>query len=197
MRFLRLALRVLAAAALLGATACAAQRQGQAEPGEPGCVVAPNEGALLDEYAGDAVLALIPDGASGVGSVTRSKGCIRLNKEDVSDTSVTLLLTMTYDYDQPRLRQAYDPVATGHGWARDLPRQDQLQQPGAPFLAYCRVVRGVTSQLSVGASASMRVDVRPSNSARPVSPIWQETPGNIILTIAAVPRRPSCSAAAT
>ena len=50
MRLLRLALRVLAVAALLSATACATQRQGQAEPREPGCVVAPDEGALLDEY---------------------------------------------------------------------------------------------------------------------------------------------------
>src|SRR4030088_1911326 len=124
MRLLRFALRVLAAAALLGATACATQRQGQADSREAGCVVAPNEDALLDEYAGDAVLAFMPNGASGVGSVTRSKGSIRLKKEDVSDTSVRLLLTMTYDYDEPMLRQAYDPVATGHGWAHDLPRQD-------------------------------------------------------------------------
>jgi hypothetical protein len=122
---------------------------------------------------------------------------LQLNKEDVSQTSATTNFMLSRDYDQSSLRAAYDPVAADHGWALDMVRQEQLgPYAGGPFIAYCRKVRGVTTELSVSAQPGQRYDERPSSPARPPSPQWRVEPGVVVLVIAAAPRRSNCDAPA-
>ena len=180
--------------AMLTATGCAGRSADL--PREPNCVVPPNEKAVLDDYVADPALVFVPDHAFRNGPIGRQYGCLRLDKEDVSQTSAITNFTLTSDYDQDALQAAYDTVVTGHGWTSDDIRQAELgPNAGNPFLAYCRVVRGVTSELSISANPARRYDVRPSGPNRPSSPQWQEEPGLIVLVIEAAPQRTSCQAA--
>lgn len=177
--------------AVLAATGCVGCSP--SPPREPNCAVPPNENRLLDDYAGDPALTFVPDGAERGHPIARQRGCLRMDKEDVSRTSTETSFTLTRDYDQDALLAAYGPVLTDHGWSPDEIRQAELGTgAGQPFLAYCRVVRGVTSELSVSANPATRYDVRPSGPNRPPSPQRQEAPGVIVLVIEAVPERPNC-----
>lgn len=132
---------------------------------------------MLDDYAGDPALMFVPDGAERDHPIARQRGCLRLDKEDVSRTSVETSFTLTRDYDQDALLAAYGPVLTDHGWAPDEIRQAELgPNAGQPFLAYCRVVRGVTTELSISANPATRYDVRPSGPNRPPSPSGRRRP---------------------
>jgi len=177
--------------AVLAATGCVGCSP--SPPREPNCAVPPNENRLLDDYAGDPALTFVPDGAERDHPIARQRGCIRLDKEDVSRTSVETSFTLTRDYDQDALLAAYGPVLTDHGWSPDEIRQAELgPNAGQPFLAYCRVVRGVTTELSISANPATRYDVRPSGPNRPPSPQWQEAPGVLVLVIEAAPERSNC-----
>jgi hypothetical protein len=161
---------------------------------QPGCVVPPNEGALLNAYAHDAVLAVIPEGAHPDKPAQRSWGCIHLDLEDVSSTSVSRTFTLDHDYDRVSLAAAYRSALAREGWAGE-PAPGPSPDPAGPSeagLGYCRMVRGVTSSLNIYAQASFRVDVRPSIGARPSEPVWQVTPGTLLVSITADPTRASC-----
>lgn len=151
---------------------------------EPGCTVPDDEDALLDAYANDPVVAVQPEGARRVGDVARSTGCHRLNKEDVSNTSVTLSWRPERDYDGPTLRRTFDPVASGGGWRYMVDPDAPPDVAGETTLTYCRDVRGVTSRLLIRSQPAQRADIRPSSADRPPSPQWSVvSPALIYLTI--------------
>ncbi|SCF30227.1 hypothetical protein GA0074695_5350 [Micromonospora viridifaciens] len=141
-------------------------------PREPGCTVPEDEDALLDAYANDPVLAVRPAGARPVGDVARTTGCHRLNKEDVSVTSVSLSWRPDHDYDDATLRETFDPVARYGGWSAVVDPDLPADTPGELNLTYCRTVRGVPSRLQIHSQATQRQDVRPSSTDRPASPQW-------------------------
>ncbi|MFR9776396.1 hypothetical protein ACL02O_10105 [Micromonospora sp. MS34] len=157
----------------------------------PGCTVPPDEDALLDAYAKDPVVAVRPEGARPAGDVVRSTGCRRLNKEDVSNTSVVLTWRPDHDYDEATLRRIYDPVARDAGWRYAVDPDAAPDGAGETTLAYCRDVRGITSRLLIRAQATQRMDVRPSSADRSPSPQWSVVaPALIYLTIHAAPACP-------
>ncbi|WP_319463275.1 hypothetical protein [Micromonospora sp. RTP1Z1] len=157
----------------------------------PGCTVPDDEDALLDAYADDPVLAVRPEGARRAGDVIRSEGCRRLNKEDVSNTSVSLTWRPARDYDDPTLRRTFDPVARDGGW-RPVTDGDPGPDPaGQVELTYCRDVLGVTSRLLIRSQPAQLADIRPSTAHRPPSPQWSVVdPAGIYLTIYADPACP-------
>jgi hypothetical protein len=166
-------------------------------PRQPGCVVPPDEGAVLDAYEDDAVLALVPSGAEPAGAAQRSWGCIHLDLEDVSSTEVTRTFTLHRDYDKPDLVAVYQATLAREGWAEErtsgpspLPYPDEPREVG---LTYCRMVHGVTSGLTIYAQSSYRTDIRPSLGVRPADPVWQVTPGRLLVSITANPLRANCA----
>lgn len=164
--------------------------------GEPervaGCRVPPDEKALLDAYADDPVFDIRPDGAQPRDGVQRSMACVRLNMEDVSNTSVQASYTVTRPVTHSQLRTAYDSVATGAGW-HAYTLENNLPTPVGEFrLGYCRTVRGTTSLLDIWTQPPQSVDVRPSNTNRPSEPIWQVSPGIVVVGIRAAPEKASC-----
>ncbi|MGR6319396.1 hypothetical protein Q2K19_28925 [Micromonospora soli] len=178
---------LLTAAALTGC----ARADGAEGPQVPGCTVPQDEDTLLDAYADDPVLAVRPEGAQRIGKLARSSGCHQLNKEDVSNTAVTLSWRPSRDYDDTSLRQIYDPVAGRAGWRYAVDPDAPPDGPGVATLTYCRRVRGVTSRLLIRAQAAQLMDVRPSTPDRPPSPQWSVvSPALIYLTIYAAPACP-------
>ncbi|MFE9655013.1 hypothetical protein [Micromonospora sp. NPDC006431] len=157
----------------------------------PGCTVPNDEDELLDAYADDPVLAVRPEGAQRGGDIVRSTGCRQLNKEDVSNTSVTLTWRPERDYDDATVRRTFDPVASGDGWRPVVDTDVPPDVPGESTLIYCRDVRGVPSRLLIRSQATQRMDVRPSTADRPASPQWSVVaPALIYLTIYADPSCP-------
>ncbi|MEU4777368.1 hypothetical protein [Micromonospora sp. NPDC023633] len=150
----------------------------------PGCSLPADVDGLLDAYADDPVLAVTPDGAQRVGDVARSRGCRRLNKEDVSSTSVSLSWRPDRDWGNAELRRTYDPVADAAGWRyAEIPDRGPAVD-GESFLSWCRSVRDVPSRLIVRSNPTQRVDVRPSSADRSPSPQWSvASPAGIYLTI--------------
>jgi hypothetical protein len=173
---------------LISVTGCTSN--GTEAPRVPGCAVPPNEEALLDAYADDPVLAVVPEGADSAGEASRSRACVRLNREDVSDTSVSRQWWLSRDLDEPTVRRLYEPVARAGGWQTD-PRGKPSPPPpvsGDIRLTYCRTVVGVPSRLVIHAQPAQRVDLRPSTADRPPSPSWGViNPGGLYLSISAVP----------
>jgi hypothetical protein len=156
-------------------------------------VVAPDEDGLLHDYATDPAVTLVPEGAQRTGSVQRQHGCLQVDREDTSTTSVETSFKVSRDYDLAALRAVYDPVAHGNGWA-DI-AGDHPDVPGADvFLFYCRTVREVTSELSISISSAQHIDIRASGPDRPPSPQWQVTSGGITVVIEAFPQRANCKA---
>jgi len=154
----------------------------------PGCAVPDDEGAVLDAYAGDPVLAVRPEGARQVHGITRTTGCHRLNKEDVSNTSVSLAWQPDHDHDEATLRRTYDHVAIDGGWSSVVDPNLSPNLSGEVNLTYCRTVQGVPSRLQVRSQAAQLADVRPSSAGRPPSPQWSVTaPAAIYLDIYAWP----------
>jgi hypothetical protein len=194
----RILLALVATLAALGTAGCGTGGNAVADPQrEPGCVVPPNEDALLKVYAADPVLTFVPAGVRREGATERQQGCVRLNKEDTSVTSATthFAFDLPRDYGRNALEAAYHPVVSVTGWAPDNVRQTALgPNAGGSFLAYCRAIDGVTSELTISANPARRIDVRASGPERPPSPQWQEEPGVIVLVIEAAPNRASCLA---
>ena len=150
------------------------------------CTPPAHEDALLDEYAHDPVFSLTPDGATPVGGLSRSKGCLRLNREDTSATSVLLRFQLSRDYDESTLREIYQPVATARGWRVDpaaAPSPRPVDDQYTVYLGYCRSISGVTSYLLVTAWRGTRMDVQPP----------QVTPGTLLVYLFANPGPPCVS----
>jgi hypothetical protein len=159
-----------------------------------GCTAPEHEEDLLDAYAADPVLAVVPAAAARVGGVDRTRACYQLNREDVSNTLATVEIRLASDPDGAALRGLYDPVATGHGWTADPAWVAGAgPEPGGVLLAYCRTVRGVTSELVLRAQPAQRVDVRSSIGPRPSPPdVRTLAPPSLYVSISADPARAAC-----
>jgi hypothetical protein len=148
---------------------------------DSGCQAPPNEPKLLDDYAADPVFKVQPPDARKLDGPSRSVACVALNREDTSSTSVTQRFELQRDYRLDDLKAVYDQGVRSRGWAAAT-----VDGPLAG-LRYCKLVRNVTSFLNVTALSSHTVDVRPSIGARPSEPVLQTTPGELFVSITAVP----------
>lgn len=105
-----------------------------------GCTTPPDEKKLLDAYENDPAFTRRPPGARGDDPV-RARGCIQLNREDVSATSVR----RRWHSDRAYLTSELEDLYGRNGWERF-----QLAPDGAALhLHFCRVIRNVVSRLDV------------------------------------------------
>lgn len=136
---------------------------------------------------------MAPDGARERGGVQRSEGCVRLNMEDVSTTSVQASYAISRPVTERELRDVYDRVAIGAGWHSYVPDNPLPALSVGEFrLSYCRTTLGTISLLDVWTQPPRSVDVRPSNNTRPSEPVWEVTSGVVVVGIRAAPGQAAC-----
>jgi hypothetical protein len=132
---------VLVGALLLatGAVGCATETDRV-----PDCVPPSNEDVLLDEYANDAALDVVPAGATRRDEPQRQTACHRVGHA-VSRTAVTVQYDLARDLGQDEVLALFDRVAIAAGWT-----QQRVQTTGmGGSLRYRGPVLGEPSHLEV------------------------------------------------
>ncbi|GAA2224457.1 hypothetical protein [Micromonospora olivasterospora] len=158
-----------------------------------GCVPPPDEPGLLDQYAGDPLFAIRPDGAQPVSGVQRSMACVVSPDwpDDPTETAADLRLSVPQRYELDALTEAYHAAVAAEGW-RPVPAPSPPS--GDVALRYCKHIRGITSYLLLSATnMGPQVRVRgPGNSPAPQPPQPTDLPGEIFVRISAAPAEPAC-----
>jgi hypothetical protein len=115
----------------------------------PDCRVPADEGALLDRFASDPVLAVVPGGAIRREEPRRVKACRRIGGE-VSETGVHVRYDLPRDLTAAEVKALFGPVAANAGWGR--PFQDGTS------LSYTRNVGSELVDLRIAWQAAMTAE---------------------------------------